>query len=208
MVSPTLINSRHQPYPVLACKSRLLIVSDSVERLTGLRAPLAVGDVEITGVSSPEVMCSACRGGYDLVVVDVSSESISGVLKVLRGCEGCAKIPVLVEAYRLTADSRLAGSYIHPLVRLHALRDYYSMAAMVGERPDLRLTINRLLRSFGNLKTIPNAGPLTGRWNSRSNRLKLWRPVSESTFCKTSSRRTVTWTHAAPVDRMGHSESK
>jgi PleD family two-component response regulator len=109
MGSPTLINSRHQTYPVLACQSRLLIVSDSAERLTRLRASLAVGEVEIAGVSSPEVMCSACRGGYDLIVVDVSHESISGVLNVLRGCKGCAKIPVLVEASRLTADLRLAG---------------------------------------------------------------------------------------------------
>ncbi len=109
MVSSTLINNRHQPYPVLACKSRMLIVSDSAERLTRLRVSLFVGEVEIAGASSPGEMCSACRGGYDLVVVDLSPESISGVLKVLRGCEGCAKIPVLVEADRLTADPRLAG---------------------------------------------------------------------------------------------------
>jgi hypothetical protein len=109
MVSSTLINSRRQPYPVLSCKSRLLIVSDSAELLARLRASLAVGDVEIMGVSFPEEMCSACCGGYDLVVVNVSSELISGVLEVHRGCEGCAKIPVLVEAVRLTADSRLAG---------------------------------------------------------------------------------------------------
>src|SRR5574341_679990 len=95
MISPTLINSRHQPYPVLACKSRMLIVSDSAERLARLRASLAVGEVEITGVSSPGEVCSACRGGYDLVVIDVNSERIGGVLKTLRQCAECAEIPVL-----------------------------------------------------------------------------------------------------------------
>jgi len=34
------------------------------------------------------------------------------------------------------------GSYIHPWVRLHAIRDYYSMAALVAEHPGIHLTIN------------------------------------------------------------------
>lgn len=34
------------------------------------------------------------------------------------------------------------GSYQMPWVRLHAIRDYYSMAALVAEHPDLHLTIN------------------------------------------------------------------
>ncbi len=34
------------------------------------------------------------------------------------------------------------GSYRHPWVRLHAVRDYYRMAAMVETHPALRLTIN------------------------------------------------------------------
>ncbi|MFQ6059087.1 MAG: hypothetical protein ACE5MB_09460 [Anaerolineae bacterium] len=34
------------------------------------------------------------------------------------------------------------GSYIHPWVRLHAIRDYYSMAALVAEHPGVHLTIN------------------------------------------------------------------
>lgn len=34
------------------------------------------------------------------------------------------------------------GSYIHPWVRLHAIRDYYSMADLVAGHPDLHLTIN------------------------------------------------------------------
>ena len=35
-----------------------------------------------------------------------------------------------------------AGSYLQPWVRLHAIRDYYSMAALVAEHPGIHLTIN------------------------------------------------------------------
>lgn len=35
-----------------------------------------------------------------------------------------------------------AGSYLQPWVRLHGIRDYYSMAALIAEHPDLHVTIN------------------------------------------------------------------
>ena len=44
--------------------------------------------------------------------------------------------------YKNTTHSTPAGSYLQPWVRLHAIRDYYSMAALVAEHPDLHLTIN------------------------------------------------------------------
>lgn len=44
--------------------------------------------------------------------------------------------------YKNTAHSTQAGSYLQPWVRLHAIRDYYSMTALVAEHPDLHLTIN------------------------------------------------------------------
>lgn len=44
--------------------------------------------------------------------------------------------------YKNTAHPTQVGSYIHPWVRLHAIRDYYSMAALVAEHPALHLTIN------------------------------------------------------------------
>ncbi len=34
------------------------------------------------------------------------------------------------------------GSYLRPWVRLHAVRDYYSMAALVAQHPDIHLTFN------------------------------------------------------------------
>ena len=44
--------------------------------------------------------------------------------------------------YKDTAHPTAGGSYIHPWVRLHAIRDYYSMAALVAEHPGVHLTIN------------------------------------------------------------------
>ncbi len=44
--------------------------------------------------------------------------------------------------YKDTAHPTPEGSYLHPWVRLHAIRDYYSMAALVEEHPELQLTIN------------------------------------------------------------------
>jgi len=44
--------------------------------------------------------------------------------------------------YRARWDGDPKGSYILPWVRLHAIRDYYSMAALVGEFPNVHITIN------------------------------------------------------------------
>ncbi len=44
--------------------------------------------------------------------------------------------------YKDTAHPVQAGSYRQPWERLHAIRGYYSMAALVAGHPDLHLTIN------------------------------------------------------------------
>jgi alpha-amylase/alpha-mannosidase (GH57 family) len=44
--------------------------------------------------------------------------------------------------YRDLSRTDPKGAYPVPWVRLHALRDYYSMAALLGEFPDVHLTIN------------------------------------------------------------------
>ena len=44
--------------------------------------------------------------------------------------------------YRLTTRPPLGGSYAQPWVRLHAIRDYYGMAALVAEHPGVHVTIN------------------------------------------------------------------
>ena len=45
-------------------------------------------------------------------------------------------------AYACVSREAARGSYRAPWVRLHALRDYFSMAALVAEQPGLRATIN------------------------------------------------------------------
>jgi alpha-amylase/alpha-mannosidase (GH57 family) len=44
--------------------------------------------------------------------------------------------------YKDAAHPTQAGSYIHPWVRFHSIRDYYSMVALVAEHPNVHLTIN------------------------------------------------------------------
>ena len=44
--------------------------------------------------------------------------------------------------YRDASRPTARGSYLLPAVRLHAIRDYYAMAALVAEHPGVHLTIN------------------------------------------------------------------
>ncbi len=44
--------------------------------------------------------------------------------------------------YRTSLDEEPEGSYLLPWVRLHAVRDYYPMAALLEEFPNVHLTIN------------------------------------------------------------------
>jgi len=44
--------------------------------------------------------------------------------------------------YKDTSLERSEGSYLHPWVRLHALRDYYSMAHIIKEHDGVHLTVN------------------------------------------------------------------
>lgn len=109
MTSSNLTGNKKPPLPAPPGRLRMLIITDSDERLIKLRAALNTGEVEIACAASPEEMCSGCSGGHDLVVVDVCPASLYGLLKTLRDCPGCTKIPVLVEADRLTANTKLAG---------------------------------------------------------------------------------------------------
>src|SRR5574338_656157 len=44
--------------------------------------------------------------------------------------------------YKDTTHPTPQGSYLHPWVRLHAIRDYYSMAALAAAHPGVHLTVN------------------------------------------------------------------
>jgi hypothetical protein len=68
--------------------------------------------------------------------------------------------------YRDPAVPTSAGSYRYPWVRLHALRDYYSMAALAGAH-DVHVTFNLTpcssIRSMGISRVAPPTRPSTSR---------------------------------------------
>ena len=44
--------------------------------------------------------------------------------------------------YRTSLEGAPEGAYLLPWVRLHSVRDYYPMAALLDEFPDVRVTVN------------------------------------------------------------------
>src|SRR5215510_1593135 len=94
---------------VKTLKTQLLIISDSSERVSQLRAALNLGEIEITGVSSPARLGRYLHHEYDLAVVDVGPGQIVGMLKALRSNQAYAEIPVLVECSRISTEPGFAG---------------------------------------------------------------------------------------------------
>jgi hypothetical protein len=104
-----LMSGNYRPDPGVLAKPRLLIVSDSPDRLAGLRASLNTGEIEIITAQTLEEISRACRGGLDLVVVDVGAADIVEVLRTIRAQTECAGIAILVEASGLSVEPGLAG---------------------------------------------------------------------------------------------------
>jgi DNA-binding NtrC family response regulator len=98
-----------QPIAITDNKPRLLLVSDSAERLQALKSCVAAADFEINLACSLKELRHACRQSHDLVAIDASPASIIEMLDMIRGSEGNAEIPVLVECTRISNDQRLAG---------------------------------------------------------------------------------------------------
>lgn len=109
MINTPLIKGHYQPAPDVFGRPRLLIVSDSHDRLAGLRDFLSTCEIEITSARSVEEISLACRGRLDVVVVDIGPTGIVEALKTIRAHLGCAWTSILVEASRLPTDPRLAG---------------------------------------------------------------------------------------------------
>lgn len=55
--------------------------------------------------------------------------------------------------YKDTSHPEPGGSYRQPWVRLHAIRDYYSMAALVAAHPGVHLTLNLTPLCCGSSRT-------------------------------------------------------
>jgi len=103
------VNSALQSVPFPNSKPRLLLVSDSHDRLKSLEAGLNNNEFDITLACSLEELVTACNGCHDLVALDVSPEQIAPMLKQIRTSASHTTVPVLVEASRLTSDLSLAG---------------------------------------------------------------------------------------------------
>ncbi len=65
--------------------------------------------------------------------------------------------------YRMSLEGDPRGAYLLPWVRLHAVRDYYSMAALVGEFPDVHVTVNLVPSLLHQLEDYLERGA-TDRW--------------------------------------------
>lgn len=103
------VNSALQSVSFLNSKPRLLLVSDSYDRLKSLEAGFNHNEFDITTVCSLEELVTACDNRHDMVALDVSPEQIAPMLKQIRTSVLHRKAPVLVEATRLTNDLSLTG---------------------------------------------------------------------------------------------------
>jgi hypothetical protein len=103
------VNRSSQPVLLPIAKTRLLLVSDSPDRLRGLQIGLNHSEFEITGVCSFEELTVACHEHHDLVALDVSPVQIAPMLRMIRSSASHTTVPVLVEATRLKGDYNLTG---------------------------------------------------------------------------------------------------
>ncbi|MGE0128405.1 MAG: hypothetical protein AB7U82_10030 [Blastocatellales bacterium] len=103
------VNSALQSVPFPISKPRLLLVSDSDDRLGSLKAGLNHDEFDITTVCSLEELVIACHGSHDVVALDVSPAQVAPMLNQIRTSASHRTVPVLVEATRLKNDLTLAG---------------------------------------------------------------------------------------------------
>jgi DNA-binding NtrC family response regulator len=98
-----------QPIAITDNKPRLLLVSDSAERLQALKSFVAAADFKIDLACSIKELRRACREPHDLVALDAAPGNVIEMLDLIRGSAGNAGIPVLVDCTRINNDRRLAG---------------------------------------------------------------------------------------------------
>lgn len=92
---------------------RLLIVTDSPLRAEHLLVSLKITNVDVTIATTPKELCRATSEKHDLVVVDVESEELRGILAALRASVTHTEVPLLVEISRLTQTPTLSGVLPH-----------------------------------------------------------------------------------------------
>jgi DNA-binding response OmpR family regulator len=105
--------TKTQSFPENVTKPRLLLISDSDERLQTLKHGIKSENFEIMCISSLDGVHKACRKAYDLVALNVNPGQISGVLELIRMRADLKQIPVLVEFAGINDDLNLAGVLPH-----------------------------------------------------------------------------------------------
>ncbi len=103
------VNRALKPVSLPITKTRLLLVSDSPDRLRALQTGLNYGEFDITRVSSVEELTVACHDYHDVVALDVSPTQVAPMLRLIRASAPHTKVPVLVEASQIKNDLTLAG---------------------------------------------------------------------------------------------------
>jgi CheY-like chemotaxis protein len=89
--------------PEAVSRPRVLIISDSAERIPHLQAGFNPQEVEIASAVFPEEWGYVSGVTHDLAVVDVSPALLEPLLGNLRASKEHAEIPVLVEQSRIAA---------------------------------------------------------------------------------------------------------
>ncbi len=89
--------------PETVSRPRILIISDSTERIPHLQAAFNAQEVEITSAVFPEEWAYVRGDKHDLAVIDVSPALLEPLLGNLRASKKHAEIPILVEQSRIAA---------------------------------------------------------------------------------------------------------
>ena len=118
-------------------KARLLLVSDSAERLRQMRATLEYGEVELRCVCSLEELQGECATPHTLAAVDVNPAQLPAVLQMIRASLGHGEIPLLVETSRITQQPPVAGLLPHYRAMPCSLREMATLAQPKHESHNL-----------------------------------------------------------------------
>jgi CheY-like chemotaxis protein len=93
--------------PMTVDKPRVLIISDTAERIPYLQSVFNPNEAEIASVVYPEEWGYIATGKYDLALIDTGPELLESLLKTIRA--NSAEIPLLVENSRVAGAINIAG---------------------------------------------------------------------------------------------------
>jgi CheY-like chemotaxis protein len=99
-----LILKRQGREPVAVSRPRVLIISDSAERIPHWQSAFDPQEVEITCAVFPEVWGYVSGDRHDLAVVDIGPTLLEPLLGNLRASKEHMEIPLLVEKSRIVSS--------------------------------------------------------------------------------------------------------